>query len=746
MSNTQSKLNRLIDTKTNLRQKLISLGVDVPIDTPFKDYPDLMEQLGGIEITETTTDQDLLQMVDLYHYLGSAEYEDYTYSDEEIANVHDLLDTIIDGEEIVEPEIGVPTLLVTTVGDAYYHVGETFSLDGYTVTAIYNDGRKVDVTENCSFAPSFELLLEDECVTISCEIDGVLLSTKQSITVTEAPVFVDYIQSSGTQYIDTGFIPNQNTRIVIDFQYTKNDKGYRLIGSEHSAGTQQFRFGTSGGTSWLAGYGSSGHTTYGTCDTDRHTLDFNKNIVSLDDSVILEFEEQTFVAFGTAYVFSINSNSIADLAHARVFSCKIYDGDTLMRDFKPCQEGVDGTYCLYDAISKKYYHNYGTGAFTGGKLLEPEPLEYIESTGTQYIDTGVNVKSSIETILDFKLTSINSSQSVGYFGAYNSNGSILLGNNQGNGFQFAYGAGWNGSTKAIDLNRHVAYINSNNSCKIDDTVLANSSNITTSLNANDNAYIFWSKGGTGAKSSMMLFSCKIYDNGTLVRDYVPWKDELGTTCLHDKVENKNYYNKGTGKFLGPIPNNLTVLNYIETTGTQYINTNISAPNGYRAVLKTNITSFTDGYSVLIGAHERSSPYKDNYLRYSNTGAVQLGIYNAVNVSNITLQTGIDYVIDSNNVYSNYYLKVNGTSAIFRGSASSSTKSDKTLGLMGLHTGNNAGNQFTAAKLYYCEIYSDANVILRYFIPCKDDHEVVCMYDRVSEQYFYNQGTGEFLGE
>lgn len=261
MSNTQSKLNRLIDTKTNLRQKLISLGIDVPIGTPFKDYPDLIDQLGEVEIIETTTDQDLLQMVDLYHYLGSAEYEDYTYSDEEIADVHELLDTIIDGEEIVEPDVGIPTLSITTIGDTYWHVGEMFSLDGYVVTAIYDDGHKVDVTENCSFAPSSELLIKDKYITISCKVDGILLSTKQSITVTEAPVFVDWIQSSGTQYIDTGFIPNQNTRIIIDFQYTKNDKGYRLIGCEYSTGTQKFRFGTSGGTSWLVGYGSSGRIT-----------------------------------------------------------------------------------------------------------------------------------------------------------------------------------------------------------------------------------------------------------------------------------------------------------------------------------------------------------------------------------------------------------------------------------------------------------------------------------------------------
>ena len=33
--------------------------------------------------------------------------------------------------------------------------------------------------------------------------------------------FVEYVQSTGTQYIDTGFVPDNNTRIVIDIQATK---------------------------------------------------------------------------------------------------------------------------------------------------------------------------------------------------------------------------------------------------------------------------------------------------------------------------------------------------------------------------------------------------------------------------------------------------------------------------------------------------------------------------------------------
>ena len=95
---TQAKLNRLIETKSNIRQKIISLGVDVPINTPFKDYPGLIDQLGGAKFLETTTDQDLLQLLDLYRWLGTAEYEDHLYTDKEIQNIHVLLDKINNGE------------------------------------------------------------------------------------------------------------------------------------------------------------------------------------------------------------------------------------------------------------------------------------------------------------------------------------------------------------------------------------------------------------------------------------------------------------------------------------------------------------------------------------------------------------------------------------------------------------------------------------------------------------------------
>lgn len=48
-----------------------------------------------------------------------------------------------------------------------------------------------------------------------------------------------------------------------------------------------------------------------------------------------------------------------------------------------------------------------------------------------------------------------------------------------------------------------------------------------------------------------------------------------------------------------------------------------------------------------------------------------------------------------------------------------------------------------ARLYGSTIEEDGILILD-LKPCKDADGVCCLYDTVTEKYFYNQGTGEFV--
>ena len=47
------------------------------------------------------------------------------------------------------------------------------------------------------------------------------------------------------------------------------------------------------------------------------------------------------------------------------------------------------------------------------------------------------------------------------------------------------------------------------------------------------------------------------------------------------------------------------------------------------------------------------------------------------------------------------------------------------------------------RIKYGKIYAENNLVCD-LIPCLDTNGTPCMYDTVSKQTFYNQGTGEFL--
>ena len=48
---------------------------------------------------------------------------------------------------------------------------------------------------------------------------------------------------------------------------------------------------------------------------------------------------------------------------------------------------------------------------------------------------------------------------------------------------------------------------------------------------------------------MIIYLTKIYDNNTLVRNYIPVLDKNKRPCLFDKVSKTCFYNQGSGEFL-----------------------------------------------------------------------------------------------------------------------------------------------------------------------------------------------------
>lgn len=177
-----------------------------------------------------------------------------------------------------------------------------------------------------------------------------------------------YIQSSGTQYIKTEITPNQNTRLVMDFQILESQTSQGYVFGCRETGVGFF---------WLLFNGSVFSTRYGNQSAksfssginaySRLTVDKNKNVTTLGGETV-SHTAGTLTTALTINLFADSHNGDPSYYTAmKLYSCQIYDNNVLVRDFVPCMSDADGM-GLYDLVNGKFYGNAGTGSFVGSEV------------------------------------------------------------------------------------------------------------------------------------------------------------------------------------------------------------------------------------------------------------------------------------------------------------------------------------------------------------------------------------------
>ena len=174
---------------------------------------------------------------------------------------------------------------------------------------------------------------------------------------------LDYIETTGTQYIDTGFIPNQDSRIVCEFMYGGSGSG--IYGARTSTASNNFALRVIS-NGWQPCYQAVlGGTGIASDSTDWHIADQNKNLFYIDGILGYEFTYETFTAPKSIALGGINANNKFYYGSGRYRGCRIYDNGVLVRDFIPCKNH-DGDVGMYDTLNAKFYGNAGTDEFAFG--------------------------------------------------------------------------------------------------------------------------------------------------------------------------------------------------------------------------------------------------------------------------------------------------------------------------------------------------------------------------------------------
>ena len=175
-----------------------------------------------------------------------------------------------------------------------------------------------------------------------------------------------YIQSSGTQYIDTGRKLTQDSDITIDFRIVgeiNRDAG--IFGSRQSALKNNLTLFQNKNPIVFSGDFSEyqKHRFTAASSLERTKIQINKAGVWVNDilkkswSDVADFETPT-----NGLIFDVgNNNWTNNKAVMRLYSYTDGDAQRLV----PCLD-ANGVPCLYDLIGKMALYNQGAGSFTWG--------------------------------------------------------------------------------------------------------------------------------------------------------------------------------------------------------------------------------------------------------------------------------------------------------------------------------------------------------------------------------------------
>ena len=199
---------------------------------------------------------------------------------------------------------------------------------------------------------------------------------------------LEYVEGTGTQYIDTGFVPDQNTRLVMDIESDVAIGECHVAGARASMSSREYVLLIDAERRWRSDYGTSqvflsSAPRHGSIHIDKNGSNVSVGGVSATNS------SQTFDAGYSLYLLAVNTaGSTTTFAKVRLIAAKVYDNGTLVRDLVPVRRQSDQELGLYDRVYQKFYGNSGTGDFVAGPPVQvADSLSYQPNGGEGSMDS-----------------------------------------------------------------------------------------------------------------------------------------------------------------------------------------------------------------------------------------------------------------------------------------------------------------------------------------------------------------------
>jgi hypothetical protein len=172
---------------------------------------------------------------------------------------------------------------------------------------------------------------------------------------------LEYIESTGTQYIDTGLVVKSNTLADFDYQYTNCDGTNYVFGQVSGSGSSIMGYRTTR-IWWFKATNLSN-----ACDLNKHTVSFaSDGKVYQDGQVLATMGSFSGTQSATIKLFAeLNDENVINKGRVKIYNFTFKEGSTIVRNFVPAKNS-SGVVGMYDTVSGNFFTNQGTGEFTGG--------------------------------------------------------------------------------------------------------------------------------------------------------------------------------------------------------------------------------------------------------------------------------------------------------------------------------------------------------------------------------------------
>ncbi len=177
---------------------------------------------------------------------------------------------------------------------------------------------------------------------------------------------LEYLESTGTQYIDTGIIVKATTLAEFEYQFVGSAKNY-VFGQVAGRGSSIIGYRTDR-IWWFR------NTDLDLIDNNKHKVVFNQQDGKVyRDGVVLA----TRGAFGTQQSQTIllfaelNDNNTINKGKVKIYNFKLKEGSTpsVIQNLVPARRNSDGVLGMYDTVSNTFFTNKGTGEFIAGPMV-----------------------------------------------------------------------------------------------------------------------------------------------------------------------------------------------------------------------------------------------------------------------------------------------------------------------------------------------------------------------------------------